>query len=99
MDSESALNGYRENHLAALRAREGQFAEWVASVDEQAGVHCRDGSDPTERQLTGPRVAAIERADAHGEDQVVRLFAGLQREVFGRDVANAHAPRRDEGSG
>jgi hypothetical protein len=97
--SATALGGKRkraqrrpEDQLAALWAREGQFAEWVASVHEQASVLCRDRSDPTERQLTGPWVAAIKRADSHGEDQVVRLFAGFQSEVFGRDVANAHAP-------
>jgi len=64
MESESALNGVCRYYLAALWAREGQFAAWVASVDEQAGVLRRDGSDPTEGQLTGPQVEAIGRQAA-----------------------------------
>ena len=78
MESESALNGVCRDYLAALWAREGQFAAWVASVDEQAGVLRRDGSDPTEGQLTGPQVAAIGRQAAARPRHDCRLNPGFE---------------------
>lgn len=51
--------------------------------------------------FAGLRMATIERADAHGEYQVVRLFARRESELFGGGVSDAHACRRDQvrGSG
>jgi hypothetical protein len=73
-----ALNGVCRDYLAALWAREGRFAAWVDSVDEQAGVLRRDGSDPTEGQLKGPRVAAIGRQAAARPLHDCRLSPGFE---------------------
>jgi len=40
-------------------------------------------------------VTTIEGADSDGEDDVVRLFVGLQNEVFERMASDAHAARAD----
>jgi len=37
----------------------------------------------------------VKRTNADGEHDVVRLFARLQDEVFGSDLADTHAARRD----
>lgn len=86
---------------APLWPGDRQLSERVAAVDKETSASCRDRCDPTQRQFTGLRVATVERADTHGEDDVVRLFAVCQSEVFDRDVSDAHAARGNElgGSG
>lgn len=44
-------------------------------------------------------MATVERANTHGEDDVVWLFAVRQSEVFDRDVSDAHAARGNEVGG
>jgi hypothetical protein len=38
-------------------------------------------------------VTTVEGADSDGEDEVVRLFVGLQDQVFDRNPPDAHAAR------
>jgi hypothetical protein len=78
MESESALNGVCRDYLAALWAREGQFAAWVASVDDR-----RASSFETEairRRVSSPALglAAIGRQAAARPRHDCRLNAGFE---------------------
>jgi hypothetical protein len=52
------------------------------------------GSAP-QHPLTDLGISSVEGADADGEHDVVRLFFGLQDEVFHRHPAEAHAAGPD----
>ena len=53
---------------------------------------CGDG---WQRALPRRRVAAVERADAHGEREIIRRFARRQLELFDRHLAHDESPHRD----
>ena len=77
------------------RARDGQLTKWIAAVDEEPGICCSPSGDTPQHSVTGLGVTPIERADADGEHDVVRLLVGVQDEVFGRDATEAHAAGSD----
>lgn len=67
----------------------------MTAVDEEprAGPRCK--ADTPQRLLTSLRMTTVERADPDSEHEVERLVVGRQHEVFGGDLADAHATRDD----
>jgi len=67
----------------------------VTAVDEQPGAGPRYGAETPQHLLARLRMTTVERTDANREYEVERLFVGCQHDVFGGDLAQAHAPRGD----
>jgi hypothetical protein len=78
-----------------LASRNGQLTQRVTAVDERPGAGPRCGTDTPQRLLARLRMTTVERTDPDSEYEVERLFVGRQHEVFGGDLAQAHAPRGD----
>src|SRR5215217_6016899 len=78
-----------------LRRRYGQLAERISTINEQPGATGRRRGDAPQRLCTCCRVTTVERPDAHGEHEVVRLLAVLKNEILHRDLTDTHSAASD----
>ncbi len=80
---------------SALATWDLQLAQGIAAVDEQLGARASGGRDALQHLLSGSGVASVQGADAHRENQVEGLLAGLKHELFARGLAHAHPASGD----
>ena len=53
-------------------------------------------AESLKRERSGVRITAVERADPHGEGDVVALFVWMELELLGRDLTSSQPLRRDQ---
>lgn len=76
-----------------LLRRQGDLAEWLATVDKKPTTRSQRRSDALQRLLFYLRVTTIQGTDPDGEREVEGLLVRPKSEVLHGHVADAHASR------
>lgn len=85
----------RGGRSAPGAARQGQFGQGIAGIDEKPPARDQRRRDARQGQRARRRVAAVQRADPQREGQIERRLAGQKRKLLGRDRPEGQRSGRD----
>ncbi len=72
------------------------LAQRFAAIDEELPAGDEGMAESLKRERSGARVTSVERADPHGEGDVVALFVWMELEFLGGDLTSSQPLRRDQ---